>query len=212
MKYIPKNPNREPESVKQWKQLAANDPNYGYEYLRSKERKELLQALIEEQGYICCYCGMEISDQKSHIEHLIPQSIAPDLSLEYMNLLASCGISDRVIAENREITHCEEHCGRKRGNLDLTIKPIDPNCETKFSYTAKGEILPNNDPTVIALNLNHTTLKKDRAKAIEPIINMIESGSSDEEILLFARDYEQKHDGKFKAFCFAITYFSKQYS
>lgn len=102
-------------------------------------------------------------------------------------------------------------CGQKRGNLDLTVKPTEPNCEIKFSFTAKGEVLPNDDPTVIALNLNHTTLKKDRAKAIAPIINMIESGLSDEEILLFARDYEKQHDGKFQAFCFAITYFSKKY-
>jgi hypothetical protein len=48
MKYISKDSSREPESVKQWKHLAANDPNYGYKYLRSNERKDLLQALLEE--------------------------------------------------------------------------------------------------------------------------------------------------------------------
>lgn len=212
MKYIPENPNREPESVKQWKQLAANDPNYGYEYLPSKERKALLDALIDEQGYICCYCGMEISDETSHVEHLAPQSSHPHLSLEYTNLLASCGISEKYRPKYDSVLHCKEHCGQKRGNLDMTIKPTEPNCETKFSYTAKGEILPNDDPTVIALNLNHTTLKKDREREIEPFINMIEDGFSDEEIKSFARDYEQKHDGKFHAYCFVITYFSKNYS
>lgn len=91
MKYIPKDSIREPESMRRWKQLAVNDPNYDYEYLPGKERKDLLDALIEEQGYICCYCGMEISDETSLVEHLTPQSSDPHLSLEYTNLLASCG-------------------------------------------------------------------------------------------------------------------------
>jgi uncharacterized protein (TIGR02646 family) len=213
MKYISKDSSREPESVKQWKQLAANDPNYGYEYLRSKERKELLQALIEEQGYICCYCGMEISDRTSHIEHLAPQSIHPELSLEYTNLLASCGISDHIIAKNLAVTHCEEHCGRKRGNKYLSVEPTNPDCETKFSYTAEGEILPDNDSTVITLNLNYTELKKLRKAAIEGIISLFEDGFSNEEIEIFVKSFEKRdRDGKFQPFSFAITYFLKNYS
>ena len=211
MKYIPKDSSREPESMRRWKQLAVNDPNYDYEYLPSKERKDLLDALIEDQGYICCYCGMEISDETSHVEHLTPQSSAPHISLEYTNVLASCGISEKYRPKYYSVLHCKEHCGQKRGNLHLTVKPTETNCETKFSFTAKGEILPNDDPTVIALNLNHTTLKKEREKAIELIINMIADGFSDEEIMVIARDYEQRRDGKFQAFCFTITYFARQH-
>ena len=153
MKYISKDPSREPESVKQWKQLAVNDPNYGYEYLRSKERKELLQALIEEQGCICCYCGMQISDENSHVEHLNTQTTHPHLSLEYTNLLASCGISEKYRPAYYAELHCQEHCGRKRQHSDLSLKPIDPDCEIKFRYTDEGEILPKNDLSVRSLNL-----------------------------------------------------------
>jgi uncharacterized protein (TIGR02646 family) len=212
MKYIPKDSSREPESVREWKQLAANDPNYDYAYLPSKERKALLDALIEEQGYICCYCGMEISDETSHVEHLTPQSSHPHLSLEYTNLLVSCGISEKYRPKYDSVLHCKEHCGQKRGNLDLTIKPTDPDCETKFRYTGEGEILPKNDLSVKSLNLNYTELRKLRKAAIDAAKSLLEEDFSDEEIKLFVKSFEERdRDGKFQPFCFAITYFLDNY-
>lgn len=212
MKYICKDPNREPESVKQYKQLAAQDINYGYKYLHRPERKELLKALLEEQGYICCYCGMEISDENSHIEHLKTQTSHPHLSLEYTNLLASCGISETYRPAYYSEPHCQEHCGRKRQHNDLSIKPTEPNCETKFSYTAEGEILPNTETTVITLNLNYTELRKLRKAAIEGAMSLIEDEFSDQEIALFAKSFEQRdREGKFQPFCFAIAYFLNSY-
>lgn len=213
MKYIPKDSSREPESMRQWKQLAANDPNYDYEYLPSKERKDLLNALVEEQGYICCYCGMEISDETSHVEHLMPQSSHPDLSLEYTNLLASCGISEKYRPKYNSVLHCKEHCGQKRKDSNLSIKPIDIGCEKNFRYTGVGEILPKDDLSVKNLNLNYTELINLRKAAIEAAKSLLELDFSDEEIKLFVKSFEERdHDGKFQPFCFTITYFLKNYS
>lgn len=212
MKYIPKDSSREPESVKQWKRLAANDPNYGYKFLRSDERKDLLKALIEEQGYICCYCGMAIDHENSHVEHLNTQTSHPHLSLEYTNLLASCGISETYRpAYNLEL-HCQEHCGRKRQHSDLSIKPTDHDCESKFRYTGEGEILPKDELSVKSLNLNYTELRKLRKAAIEAAKSLLEEDFSNEEIDLFVKSFEKPdHDGKFQPFCFVITYFLKSY-
>jgi uncharacterized protein (TIGR02646 family) len=89
VKYIKKG--EEPGSFKTWKALARTTPNWGYSYLQNPEKRELHEALIREQGYICCYCGMRIIRESSHIEHLKPQSLPdPDLSVDYTNLLASC--------------------------------------------------------------------------------------------------------------------------
>jgi len=212
MKYIPKDSSREPESMRRWKQLAVNDPNYDYEYLPSKERKDLLDALIEEQGYICCYCGMEISDETSHVEHLTPQSSDPDLSLEYTNLLASCGISEKYRPKYYSVLHCKEHCGQKRKDSNLSIKPIDSDCETKFRYTGVGEILPKDDLSVKNLNLNYTELINLRKAAIEAAKSLLEEDFSNDEIDLFVKSFEKRdHDGKFQPFCFVITYFLKNY-
>ena len=52
--------------------------------LQNPEKRELHEALIQEQGDICCYCGMRITRESSHIEHLKPQSSTDlDLSVEY---------------------------------------------------------------------------------------------------------------------------------
>ncbi|MFZ4557823.1 MAG: retron system putative HNH endonuclease [Pseudanabaena sp.] len=212
MKYIPKDSSREPESVKQWKRLAANDPNYGYKFLRSDERKDLLKALIEEQGNICCYCGMAIDRENSHVEHLYTQTSHPHLSLEYTNLLASCGISETYRPAYNSELHCQEHCGRKRQHSDLSIKPTDYDCESKFRYTGEGEILPKDDLSVKSLNLNYTELRKLRKAAIEAAKSLLEEDFSNEEIDLFVKSFEKRdHDGKFQPFCFVITYFLKSY-
>lgn len=51
----------------------------------------LKQKLLENQGFICCYCGQRI--EKNHyttIEHLLAKSTHKNLTLQLSNLLASC--------------------------------------------------------------------------------------------------------------------------
>ncbi|MGK7925879.1 MAG: retron system putative HNH endonuclease [Spirulina sp.] len=89
MKYIKKN--EEPEIFRDWKALANEDwqPNWD-ENFQSPEKPAVHRSLLREQGSICCYCGREITRETSHIEHLKPRSLYPDLALNYSNLLASC--------------------------------------------------------------------------------------------------------------------------
>ena len=54
-------------------------------------KRELKQSLLEDQGYICCYCGKRIeNDSTTPIEHLNPKSIYKNRTYDYTNLLASC--------------------------------------------------------------------------------------------------------------------------
>jgi hypothetical protein len=63
------------------------------------------------------------------------------------------------------------------------------------------------------LNLNYTELINLRKAAIEAAKSLLELDFSDEEIKLFVKSFEERdHDGKFQPFCFAITYFLKNYS
>lgn len=68
MKYIQKR--QEPASFTEWKSKASEDWQPTWEILRSSEKRDLHDALLREQGYICCYCEMRITQQNSHIEHL----------------------------------------------------------------------------------------------------------------------------------------------
>jgi|GEM_PF-1152246 len=54
-------------------------------------KKALRKTLVEEQAYLCCYCGKQIGlNHKTIIEHLYPKSKDKSKTFEYANLLASC--------------------------------------------------------------------------------------------------------------------------
>lgn len=92
MKYIKKD--REPEAFRTWKALSNEDWQPSWENFQKPERVTVHEALLKEQGYICCYCGRRIDDRKnSHIEHLKPRTLYSDLQLEYTNLIEHLGLN-----------------------------------------------------------------------------------------------------------------------
>lgn len=211
MKYI--NKGEEPESFKSWKALAKSTLNWGYNYLQNPEKRELHRSLVCEQGYICCYCGMGITRETSHIEHLKPQSSTDsDLSLDYINLLASCQ------RERKEPLHCaykkddwyQEH---------LMVSPLDTNCTDFFRYSGSGDILPTADPgkqtaaetTINKLGLNINKMRAMRIEAIDGGLQAID-GLTNEQIQQLVQGYEQPNaEGKHTPFCAAIVYILKQF-
>lgn len=54
------------------------------------DKKILRKFLLEEQGYICCYCGQRIDMNTTVIEHLLDKGTHRRLTYDYSNLLASC--------------------------------------------------------------------------------------------------------------------------
>lgn len=107
---------------------------------KNREIKDRLHdALLEEQGELCCYCGRKITSDNSHIEHFRPQSRYPDRSVMYNNLYSSC--------IKYPSKGCIRHCGHFKDdkfNERLCISPLDAGCEERFLYTLEGEIHPRN--------------------------------------------------------------------
>lgn len=125
-----------PTAFEDWKALANPDWTPSYENLQNPEKAALHEALLKEQGWVCCYCGRSISNQDSHIEHFRPQESFDHLALAFENLHASC------IRETEPRTPV--HCGHAKGNVfddALHMAPADPNCEVRFLYTYEGKIL-----------------------------------------------------------------------
>ncbi len=213
MRYIRKGD--EPESLANLKALANEDWKPTYEDdCRGEVKTQLHNVLLQEQGYICCYCGMAITREDSHIEHFKPRSIYPNLALEFTNLLASC----QRERERRE----PQHCGVKKDKWydeQLMVSPLDVNCASFFRYAASGEILPTDEldkqdaakTTIEKLGLGIEKLRLMRSAAIDGALLAIE-GLSDEEIEKFAQGYEQLDEGgQYMPFCTAIAYILKQY-
>jgi len=149
MKHIPKT--AEPTAFTQWK--IGEDPNWnpGWGELDSSRTMKTLvkKALLDEQGNICCYCGIGLTDTDSHIEHFRPRHgvyAFPQGEIEYANLLACCLPEKQDAAKN--------HCGMKKGAADpgQIVSPLDPTCEARFSYASNGEIEAHTKTDAIALN------------------------------------------------------------
>ncbi|MGN6230606.1 MAG: retron system putative HNH endonuclease [Trinickia sp.] len=126
-----------PTDFDAWKAQANEDWTPTYNDLRDPEKRNLHSALLAEQGSVCCYCGRSISLEDSHIEHFRPQEQYAGLQLEYANLHASCMRGLR--------RSMPRHCGHAKENgfdEEQHIAPADPDCERRFMYTLRGEIVP----------------------------------------------------------------------
>jgi uncharacterized protein (TIGR02646 family) len=88
MKFIRKQ--EEPANFTTWKQQASAEWQPNWDNFQKPEKVEVHEALLTEQGHICCYCGQRIARAESHIEHFRPRTSFPELTLNYNNLLASC--------------------------------------------------------------------------------------------------------------------------
>ena len=191
MKRIVKDP--EPEVFSEWKanDRMAHQPNWNR--VRSLLKQQLHEALMQEQGFLCCYCEVSVTAEDSHIEHFRPRGRYPALQLDYDNLHCSC---------QRELSPGEpRHCGnRKKGWFDanLLVSPLVPDCEDRFIFTANGDIFPRRDndagakETIRKLGLNIAKLRALRAAAVDGLYDVPQSDIGQ----LLTRGA----DGKFLAF------------
>jgi len=188
-------------------------PQASYEDYR--ERDDLRESLLEEQGYICCYCMQRINKENLKIEHWKPQSKYPELQLIYHNLLAAC---DGNEGSSPKFQHCDTH----KGDDEITLNPADSkkNCEQYIKYSSDGRIY--SDDTIInyelneTLNLNTQTLVSNRNKAFKAIIQELtnirgkKAAWSIYDVYKKIQAYETKENGKYKPYCKMIVYFLKK--
>ncbi len=213
MKYIHKG--EEPSSLTEWnQQLGNNIPNW--KFFDRDVKNDVFQALLKEQGYICCYCGNSIARKECHIEHFQPKSLYKNLTYAYNNLLISCQ------GEDEKRPRVPVHCGHKKNNWydeELIVSPLNVNCAEFFRYSGYGEILPTDDldkqvaakTTIAKLALNIDKLKNMRKVAIDAAIEATD-GLTDAEIQLLAQGYEKLDTkGRYTPFCGAITYLLRTY-
>lgn len=222
MKYIKKN--LEPPSFSKWKGLENDDWKPSWNNFQKPEKTDVHNELLKEQGYICCYCGVRITREVSHIEHFKPRKTYPNLALEYSNFLASCpGEGDEPDWENpQKIPPAQKHCGQKKGywyDENLTVSPLLENCAKYFRYTGFGEIIASDNDTMMDaakatidnLGLNQPILQTSRRKEIQKILPLID-GCSSEEIQLLIKGYQEfDSNGQLTPFCAAIIYILKIY-
>lgn len=174
MKQIVKHP--EPAAFSLWK--AAN-PTATYKDLQGEVKSALKQALIKEQGYLCCYCECRIRNASSHIEHFKPKGkpAYASLQLDYENLFASCTI--------RPTGDPDEHCGHKKGDafMDVLVSPLEADCASHFSYQLNGHIVAKDErgsATIKLLHLDSELLNQQRKNLLDYFLEMEQDELSQE--------------------------------
>lgn len=175
----------EPESFRQWKE---QNPEATYGEMPREVGLAMRNALLEEQGFVCCFCGCAIGpcDDKGEVlqiplesirphnirnAHIVPQSKDTDKTLDYANLCASCNTSRH--------TKDEKHCDEAQGNRELPVSPLQKDCISYFSFGSDGEILANLElteeeqemasATISILRLNTSSLIAARKKVLRTL-------------------------------------------
>jgi uncharacterized protein (TIGR02646 family) len=143
------------------------------DYDNYPDKDKLRESLLNEQGYICCYCMSRITKERIKIEHWKPQSKYTRLQLDYKNLLGAC-------KGNEGARLHKQHCDTKKGQTEITINPTEEsqNCESLIIYRSTGEIYsPNdsiNDDLDKTLNLNLDFLVTKRKNELDLIFEYLE--------------------------------------
>ena len=187
------------------------------------DNSELRTQLLQEQGYICCYCMKRIpqtlSDEQIHknfpsskIAHILSQEKHPDQELNYHNLLIACNGNH---GQPLKIQTCDTFQRKE----DFHFNPSGRrNIEELIKYTGLGEIFSDDEKLNTELNevLNLNTYDQKRMRAEiykfynEMIILEWKRRKGKEIRRRFYNAEKQKllkkSDGKFPEFCMVGVY------
>lgn len=209
MKHIIKH--SEPQAFTDWKALENENWQPSYNDLCGNPKKVVKDALMEEQGTICCYCERRLTPEDSHIEHFRPQSDPVVDPLDFTNMLCSC--------QNELKKGDPQHCGNKKDNwfdASLLVSPLVPDCESRFAFTGDGAIKPSLSTdtaateTITRLGLAIPKLNALRAYAIEPFL---EETLNEDELRRFVTGYLEKDgNGLYGEFWTTIRYLFGDYA
>ena len=200
----------EPAVLTYWKAQENDNWQPAYDAMGSTIKNEVKESLMSEQGYLCCYCERQLTDNDSHIEHLKPQSDPAVDPLDYSNMLCSC--------QNQLQKGEPRHCGNLKDDWfdsELLLSPLDSGCEERFSFTGYGDIKPayteDNaaSKTIQKLGLNIPKLQSMRANVIEPFLD---DSLSEVELGQFVTGYLLEDEtGRYGEFFTTIQYLFGSY-
>lgn len=159
MRKITKKEGFEPPELTNWKH---NNPNGKYKNDSDTfhdVRKAIRNATRKEQFGLCAYCCQEIDDANSMNEHVEAQSLAPNRTLDFSNIVASCTTQKR--------------CDKAHGSQPLPLTPLMDECETELKFYFSGKVEGLTDrarKSIDVLGLNSNAIREERKQMIENLL------------------------------------------
>lgn len=120
-----------------WKGYRKKHPKESYADMEkstegNEARRELRRFLVHSQYGLCAYCCKRIGLDNSLNEHIKPQALYPNKTMDYENLVACCR-GEGVAAV----------CGAsKKDKYDekLFVSPLEDGCDKAFVFYPNGQI------------------------------------------------------------------------
>lgn len=206
MKYIKKT-QQEPRVFNKWRHEggwdASNDPQSpSWNPKARKIKQDIKELLLKEQGYICCYCEEQITNERSHVEHIQPKGLFQfaQLKSRYRNIVCSCNST--------------KTCGHAKKNQEIKVVPIKNNCEKLFEYLDDGRIQGKNQDasdTICTLNLNTEQLNAARREIIDVFLYTTDTLTLSEYDSLVQEYLKRNREGHFQRFWTVIKYIAERY-
>jgi uncharacterized protein (TIGR02646 family) len=207
MKHIIKG--AEPRELRDWinNQPMENGQRINIDY-DDMPKDPVKKRLLEDQGWLCCYTGIQVNEVRSHIEHIKPRTKCDRYEkIDYTNLLAAypgddkpnCGFGAKAKADWYEPNHF--------------ISPLKKQCEACFHFDMDGKVAPVNGAhhaaarhTIKHLKLDHVALTQMRRDTIEEILFPKGKPISEAKLRAIAEGaYSQRNNqGRFPHLCFVI--------
>jgi uncharacterized protein (TIGR02646 family) len=113
----------EPQDLSDWKR---NNKAGRYQDISHIERQAIKNACLKEQFYLCAYCCKQIDPDNSNNEHVIAQQLAPCLTLEFSNIIASCTTP--------------RQCNDAHKSQPLPLTPLMAECEKELCFKLSGKV------------------------------------------------------------------------
>ncbi|MCA9705815.1 MAG: TIGR02646 family protein [Myxococcales bacterium] len=185
-------------------------------------KQELREALVREQGGLCCYCmtRIEAKPEAMKIEHWAPQSLAPSRQLDYANLLGACLGGQLPPGKGRQALPRHLHCDSAKGDTPIGINPAEPgqDCTERFVYVSSGEIKASGDDPRVGrdidvLALNHLRGRAGRREVIlEAKRQVVARGKPSRELLLSMASRLEQVDarGNLQIYCQAAIFWLRR--
>jgi uncharacterized protein (TIGR02646 family) len=183
-------------------------------------KTEIKNALVEEQGGLCAYTGIEIELDSCHIEHLRPRACWDDGSeVEYTNMVACFPRSPGDHSENFGATAKDRRsnwpCTEEEWNQFIT--PLDDRCEHCFVYKTDGSISADDDnqsaeETIRQLRLHDSELEDRRKQAVDGFLERFSDMDRDalrpaikKKVEQLEGQYRRRQPGRLSPFIFVIA-------
>lgn len=148
------------------------DDRAAYQAIPATAKQALRDALAADQQGLCAYCMRRIRCDAStmKIEHVVPQSRAPQRALDWKNLLGVC------LGGEGDGGSQPRTCDTAKGERELTIDPRTRSVKT-VRYPPNGRV-ESSDPGMSAdldevLNLNCAMLVANRKAALDGLVAVL---------------------------------------